>query len=401
MQKPTEKSLKDAVGFQYETARVFTSFLECPPAFILSNTSGRCDCVPKLAHHHAECYIDNQTILRPPTTWIGYHNSTGNTSTQSGVLFHQHCPFDYCNNVNGWSLITINNTDTQCLFNHSGILCGGCKPGLSLTLGSSHCQYCSDQYLALLAAFAAAGVVLVIFLITSNTTVTEGTVNGLIFYANIIRMNRAIFFPPQKFNILTIFMAWINLDLGIQSCFYNGMDAYAMTWLQFAFPLYIWTIMILVIAVSRKYHIAARLIGKNAVKVLATLLLLSYTKLLRTIITVFSFTDITYPDNSKRYVWLYDGNVDYLRGKHIYLFTTALVFLFVVVLPYTLVLVFVQSLQAKSEWKILSWVNKLKPLFDAYTGPYCDKYYFWTGFLLLIRSILSSSLHSTHLVTPV
>ena len=133
------------------------------------------------------------------------------------------------------------------------------------------------QYLALLAAFAAAGVVLVIFLIASNTTVTEGTVNGFIFYASIIGMNNAILFPLQKFNILTIFMAWINLDLGIQSCFYNGMDAYAMTWLQFAFSLYIWAIMILVIALSRKYHIATRLIGKNAVKVLATLLLLSYT----------------------------------------------------------------------------------------------------------------------------
>ena len=51
-------------------------------------------------------------------------------------------------------------------------------------------------------------------------------------------------------------------------------------------------------------------------------------------------------------------------------------------------LVFVQSLQAKSDWKILSWVDKLKPLFDAYTGPYQDKYRFWTGFLLLVRNIL-------------
>ena len=87
-------------------------------------------------------------------------------------------------------------------------------------------------------------------------------------------------------------------------------------------------------------------------------------------------------------MWLYNGNVDYLRGKHIYLFATAVVLLFVVVLPYTLLLVFVQSLQAKSEWKILSWVNKLKPLFDAYTGPYRDKYCFWNGFLLLVCSIL-------------
>jgi len=149
----------DAVGFQSETACVFTSFLECPPTFILSNTSGRCDYIPKLAHHHTECYIDNQTIIHLPTTWIGYHNSTGNTSTQSGVLFHQHCPFDFCEN--DWSLITIKSTNAQCLFNHSGILCGGYKPGLSLTLNSSLCQYCSNLYLALLAAFAAAGVVLV------------------------------------------------------------------------------------------------------------------------------------------------------------------------------------------------------------------------------------------------
>jgi len=49
--------------------------------------------------------------------------------------------------------------------------------------------------------------------------VTEGNVSGLIFYANI---NHAIFFPPHKSNILTVFIAWINLDLGMQSCFYHA-----------------------------------------------------------------------------------------------------------------------------------------------------------------------------------
>ena len=372
----------------YETAQVVASIQQCPPAFVLSATSRKCDCVPILAHHRAKCYIGNQTIHRPPMTWIGYYhnNSTNSTPSQSGVLLHQHCPFDYCDS--DWSYLTINNTDTQCVFNRSGILCGGCKPGLSLTLGRPLCQHCSDQYIALLAAFAGAGVALVILLITCNITVTEGTINGLIFYANIVRVNHTIFFPPYNSNILTIFIAWINLDLGIQSCFYSGMDGYTLTWLQFVFPVYIWTIIIFIILLSRRYQIATRLIGKNAVKVLATLLLLSYTKLLRTIITVLSFTYIIYPDNSTRYVWLYDGNIDYLKGKHIYLFAAAAVFLLFLVLPYTLVLVFVQSLQAKSGWRVFSWVNKLKPLFDAYTGPYQDKYRFWTGFLLLVRNIL-------------
>ena len=31
------------------------------------------------------------------------------------------------------------------------------------------------------------------------------------------------------------------------------------------------------------------------------------------------------------------------------------------------------------------FLNKLKPLFDAYTGPYKDKHHYWTGLLLLVR----------------
>ena len=172
--------------------------------------------------------------------------------------------------------------------------CGGCKPGLSLTLGSSHCQYCSDQYLALLAAFAAAGVVPVIFLIASNTTVTEGTVNWLIFYANIFRMNRAIFFPPQTFNILSIFITWINLDLGIElllqwhGCICNDVAAVCIS------TLHLDNYDICHCSQPKIPHCCKTIIGKNAVKVLATLFLLSYTKLLHTIITVFSFTDITW-----------------------------------------------------------------------------------------------------------
>ena len=37
---------------------------------------------------------------------------------------------------------------------------------------------------------------------------------------------------------------------------------------------------------------------------------------------------------------------------------------------------------------MLFWVRRLKPFFDAYTGPYKDKYSFWVGLLLLVRSSL-------------
>ena len=56
--------------------------------------------------------------------------------------------------------------------------------------------------------------------------------------------------------------------------------------------------------------------------VLATLLLLSYAKLQRTVILVFSFTYLQnyYGDGRSLAVWLYDGNVPFLQGKHMVLF---------------------------------------------------------------------------------
>ena len=40
--------------------------------------------------------------------------------------------------------------------------------------------------------------------------------------------------------------------------------------------------------------------------------------------------------------------------------------------------------------RILFWVEKLKPVFDAYTGPCRDNQRFWPGLLLIIRTILFS-----------
>ena len=98
------------------------------------------------------------------------------------------------------------------------------------------------------------------------------------------------------------------------------MDGYAETWLQFVFPVYLWMIILAIILFYRKFpSLANRLGGENAVKVLATLLLLSYTKLQRTLVTILSFTKLEYPDGTIRYVWLYDANLEFFKGKHLYL----------------------------------------------------------------------------------
>ena len=123
------------------------------------------------------------------------------------------------------------------------------------------------------------------------------------------------------------------------------MDAFSKTLLQFVFPVYIWMLVGLVILASNYSPRFAKLLGNNPASVLATLILLSYTKILRTLITVLHATYLEYPTYKKR-VWAYDANVEYLSTKHIPLFIVAvLVFLFLF-LPYTFLLLFGQWLQA-------------------------------------------------------
>ena len=218
------------------------TLLNCPWGFTLSGAQAKCGCADELRKHYI--YSCNITISRPLPLWIGYYHSDNSSEPSvEGVLVHDHCPFDYCKPEQ--LSIQLNDSDKQCALNHSGLLCGACQPGLSLALGTSRCLKCSNIYFMLLFAFAAAGLALVFVLTLTNMTVLEGTINGLVFYANIIHINQAIFFTNETTGVqrvalktLSTFISWINLDLGIETCFYNGMDMYAKAWLQFLFPIY-------------------------------------------------------------------------------------------------------------------------------------------------------------------
>ena len=353
---------------------------KCPPGFELSDTQATCICTQRLQPFTNDCRINDRSIKRDSEFWMGY-------TDDKGLILHSHCPFDYCSSNTMY--LAVDNSDKQCSNNRSGLLCGECSQTFSLALGSSRCLQCSDNYLWLLVAFAVAGVLLVLLLLILNLTVAAGTINGLVFYANVLAVNSATFLQPHSTNILTVFIAWINLDLGIETCFYDGMDTYAKIWLQFVFPLYVWGLVMTIIVVSHYSIRISAILSNSTVAVLATLILLSYTKILRTIIAALSHTLLEYPNNSQVAVWLLDGNIGYLSSKHIPLFIAALGFLVFLFLPYTLVLLFGQWIR-KSRLKIFSPINNYRILFflEAYHAPYTEKHRYWTGLMLTLRCLL-------------
>ena len=258
----------DCRGIGIDDLYVRVIFHPCPDACIREKS--KCVCEHRLQQFNVTCNVDSNSIEKTSNSfWMGI---MFDNKTYIGLIIHSGgCPFDFC--IDTPVSIKLDNIDVQCNHNHSGTLCGPCKENHSIAFGTLHCLDCSNAYLALILPFALAGVVLVAVLLLLNLSVAVGTVNGLIFYANVVQANRSIFFPLGETNILTVFIAWLNLDLGIETCFYDGMDAYAFTWLQFLFPLYVWVLIGLIIIASRYSRKIAQSLGNNPVPTLATLLL--------------------------------------------------------------------------------------------------------------------------------
>ena len=350
----------------------------CPVGFTLQN--GKCDCDPFLPPDIDTCYIDLSAITRPANTWITAHTLANNTTN----YLISDCPMDYClpysTNVN------LLYPDLQCQFNRTGMLCSQCQHPLSMVFASSRCMKCTNVHILITIIVIVAGIVLVVLLYVLNLTVTKGTINGIIFYANIISINDSVFLVNDNvLKPLRVFISFTNLDLGIETCFYDGMDSYAKMWLQLFFPSYLIIIAVSIIIASRYSSRILRLTYSRSLPVLATLFLLSYTGVLRVVLTVlFSYSTITeYPSGDKEIVWSIDASVPLFGSRFTILFITCLV-LFLILIPFNITLLFT---------RFLFWfrmINRFKPLLDAFQGPYKDKYYYWVAVNIIFRYVFFS-----------
>ena len=372
----------------------------CPQGFTLLGEPPICDCYPELsATDGVQCKIINGKEI---FSWQG---GTWIASEREGVVYSRKCPSNYCR-IGHKEINIRSESDVQCAFNRAGRLCGGCKDNFSLAIGSSHCVPCpsNNHHTALVAFFAAAGVLLVCFINALNLTVTEGMINGIIFYANIVWRYQAIFFAKNEAEntviaFLKTFIAWVNLDFGIETCFVNGLTAFWKTWLQFFFPFYIWAIAGLIIVGTRYSSRLTRIFGSRAVPVLNTLILLSYMKLLNTAVSALEFSFLTYSKyptkSSKSVVWSVDGNLAYLGIPHVFLFLAAVATLLFLWLPYTLFLLLAQWLRKLPESRFTKRITQLHPVYDAYLAPLKHTHQYWFGILLLVRGALLVTFAST------
>ena len=381
------------------------STCNCPAGFQINTTNNEtsCECIcdPLIYPEYiSSCSLQPEPLIeRRPNAWIDPF--LDDESNRTSYIVANMCPFRYCLGQSSIKLASRERTRAQCIPGRDGTLCTGCSIDYSFALSGKRCVQCPELWPLLLIVIILggllAGVGLVVLIMSLNLTVAVGTINGFIFYANIIDVYDVVFLPFTKSNFPEILIEWLNLDPGIDICFVPGYAAYPHLWVRFLFPLYIIFIIVVISEISSCSVRFSTVIGKrNPIAVLATLVLLSYANFLQSallILTPATLTTVSSAGSQMDTVWFLDGDVKYLHGKHIPLFIVALVIILLAIV-YNIIIF---SWQWIVRLPKLKWTNnqKLNSFILTYQAPFNDRHRYWTGLLLLLRLLLTLILSFT------
>ena len=256
-----------------------------------------------------------------------------------------------------------------------------------MVFGSSECKQCNNWWLLTLILYAVAGPLLIYLLFALKLTLTTGTLNGIIFYAQAIgiiglKISSLQHVVTLLYSVTRSFLLMLNLNLGFPLCFYNGMTELWKAGLSLLFPLYLLTIVVLIILSHYSLRLSNR-IAHSSVQVLVTVVHLSFTSMFTAISNIVTPINIYTNDTSNPIlkVWYRDGTVEYGKGGHLILMILTIVVVGPVLLSYITILIAGRPLMRVGKLR-----EYIRPVYEAIHAPYehNKEFFFATCLLLLV-----------------
>ena len=373
--------------------------LDCPIGFEL-NTEGKCVCsriLHKLSSSYQPvCHISSRanhtnisTITRFNTEWIGIANLSNGVIIFGAAL---NCLL-YCRYKSGYTKLIVNDTSVVladyddlsnsvplCIDNREGLLCSQCPPGYSAVFGSYECKQCSNWWLFTLLIYAVSGPLLIYFFYVLKLTLTTGTINGIIFCGQIVGFIN----PPSVKNkgMYLLASTWTHNHFGYSLCFYNGMTELWKQGLYMMYQVYILSILLGIIVLSRFSVKISNKIANSSIQILVTVVHISFSFLLTSIMDVFTPVTI-YTNNTEEpmQVWYKYPTVEYGTHGHLVLMIATSLVVGPILGTYMTVLLAGRPLM-RINYRIREYI---RPVYEAIHAPYKrNKEFFFVSRLLIV-----------------
>ena len=366
-------------NWRHLSVRLIVELSPCHPGFWQYPNSTKCECYN--AKDIVFCSGSSSTIKRG--YWFG--SLTGKPT----VVF---CPINYCNfscceTSNGYYHLSPIRDD-QCRSHRSGIACGSCEEGYTLSFDSVECLDLNDcsigQTLLLLALVLLYWIVIIAAVFSlMHFKVGIGYLYVMTYYYSIVDLllNHNWYLSSILNTIINVISSTAKIIpkfLG-KFCFITSMSGIDQQFIHYIHPVAISIFIVMITVLARRSHRLSSFISKGIIRVICYLLLLSYTSVATT--SLLLMRPLIFHDVDKVYSYV-SPDIEYLHGRHLAYAIVAVLFTVVIVIGLPLVLGLEPLLNSK-----INFV-KVKPLLDQFQGCYKDKYRCFAAYYMICRLVI-------------
>ena len=360
------------------TVNLNVQLSSCHSGFHYSSDLERCVCYT--TDNIVTCSDSNSSIRN------GYWFGTINEQPTVTVCPINYCNFDNCEATTGTcDLYPLR--DNQCRGHRSGVACGNCEKGYTLSFDSIDCisvDQCTigQTVLVITMSFLYWITVIVVVFFMMYFRIQIGYLYGITFYYSIldILLVEAVQFDRRLYQLVAIFSSIAKLlpqFLG-QLCFVKGLSAIDQRFIHYSHPLAVSLILLVLSIFMRSSGRLSSFVSRAVIHAVCLLLLLSYTSLAST--SLLLMRAIRFTDIDELYTFL-SPDVEYFHGRHLIYGLVAILTGVTVVIGLPLLL----SLEPFVNHKI-NFI-KIKPLLDQFQGCYKDKFRYFASYYMVFRLI--------------
>ena len=405
----------------------------CPLGYKLKNDA--CECIAASQSNSYEgldfCEPDMLELYVRPGYWAGDVGGFFSTYT---------CPFSYCIQTSS-SVALTNDSDVLCN-NRMGRLCGDCKDGYGLSVGTLNCVNCTGSHVTawiiLITTTYVPITIVFISLLVLNINLAVGPIHSFIFFCQVfpavsLDNNQWGDYSPAITVISDIHSAIINVMslkfnvyLTTNYCLFANMNAMDYYLLQYASALYPLLILVIIVSIIRycpgclpaKYlwymmKCCVKAVRKRTsmqqtiVHGLIGFLLLTYANFVNISFQILKYA--YFEDKSDQYnsilVPFRQGTMYYFDKHHLPYALVATTFLLIFGILPPVILIFYPTTLTIIAWfgwddttkvrTLRKWIPlyKLIPIFDAFWSELKPRCRAFAGFFFLYR-LLAFSLFS-------